>query len=354
MQGGGGRDGVPSEGSIEPGIITRIEPYGAFCALEKFTRLQGLIHIRNLANVKVTNVEEVVQINDLVWVKVLSVEESSSGRLRIDLSLKDAAQDGSGRDLGKEQNLQRGKLESNLQQMIGMGVARDPMAEQGLVLKHAPKSSFRGGYELVGDSEGEPELPPEEPKKPLPPMGRGRGMTLPSWMTKKEEGPTGLDDEDNADKGKRERKSSKKHHKKDKKRKHKKHRRDDSESTDDDDRRRRDRRKSSRKHKRHRRRHDDDDDSSTNSDDSSREERKRRKHHHHRHDRKKDRKESHRHRRDEKRTHHSREDEEQDRGDSHRRRDDYSERSVDSFGRHRRHRKRRSRSVSSGRCYSSR
>lgn len=210
---------LPAEGDIQPGRIIRIQKYGAFCSLENYNRLQGLIHISELTNFRVENVEDVVRVGDGVWVKVLRIQEDpNTNQLRIQLSLKNVAQDGSGLDLGKQQDEQRNQLELNLNSMIGMAVARDPMADQRLVMKNARTAStttFRGGYTLVGDTDGEPEKPLREPGLSnsntvihLPAAGRGRGMTLPAWMTAKD-GPTGLGT--TAEKGEENHREKKKH-----------------------------------------------------------------------------------------------------------------------------------------------
>jgi predicted RNA-binding protein with RPS1 domain len=220
---------APKEGEILEGEIVRIEKYGAFCSLlsplGSSGRWQGLIHISQLHESRVDRVEDVVSLNDRVWVKVLQVEFSqqqqqqlqqhgdgfnsgtnNSHRPRIKLSMKDCSQDGSCQDFGRQREQMehaKSQLETNLNSMIGMAVARDPM-ENRLVFKGggatattASKTTFRGGYTLVGDDEGEPPEPEPSNNPPslatdnntggrqlaLAPMGRGRGATLPAWMT---------------------------------------------------------------------------------------------------------------------------------------------------------------------------
>jgi predicted RNA-binding protein with RPS1 domain len=176
-----------------------------------------LIHISQLANYKVEKVEDVLSVDDQVWVKVLSVEEDANqqGRFKISLSLKDASQDGTGQDLGaqrEQHDSMTSQIEQNLNSSIGMAVARDPMADR-LIMKH--KGSSFNGYSLVGEDEGEPEraavvLPPQSEIR-LAPIGRGRGATLPAWMTKEPDGPTGADSSDNGSKeGRRKKRKEKK------------------------------------------------------------------------------------------------------------------------------------------------
>ena len=231
------------EGNIYEGTITRIETYGAFCVLKasnttsqatrNHANATGLIHISQLANNKVEQVEDVVMLGDRVWVKILQVSEENNARRRIQLSLKDVAQDGSQRDFTKEKI----ELEQSLNSMIGMGIARDPMATSRLILKgnsNRSKTTFRGGYELVGDTEG--ELPSSHDPTPtvttetrVPALGRGRGLTLPAWMTSKsnDNGPTGDkgsgDDDDKYNSDRKHQTKKKRDRKKANKRKKKRH-----------------------------------------------------------------------------------------------------------------------------------
>lgn len=191
---------LPQEGEILEGRITRIETYGAFCRLDSLKSRrppQGLIHISQLVpDQRVERVDDILAIDDIVWVKVLKVEmDPSSQRWKIQLSRKDVSQDGSAEDLGRAreaQENQRSQLANNLNSMIGMGVALDPMADR-IVMKSDQHSTttFRGGYSLVGDDEGEvsPLVEPTAPR--TAPLGRGRGTTLPAWMTQQSDGPSG-------------------------------------------------------------------------------------------------------------------------------------------------------------------
>jgi predicted RNA-binding protein with RPS1 domain len=258
---------IPPPGAIEPGVICRVEAYGAFCQLTNF-RYRGLIHISQLANFKVEQVEDVLSIDDQVWVKVLSVEEDANqqGRFKVSLSLKDASQDGTRQDLGAQrdqQDLVANQIENHLNSSIGMAVARDPMADR-LTMKH--KGSTFHGYSLVGDDEGEPERAAVVPVVPTPqsetrlaPVGRGRGATLPAWMTKAPDGPTGADSgddgsEEGSDRRKKRKEKKKKEHKHSKNgRKHRRrHRHDDSEDSEDSYRKRHRKRRSHDREKRSR------------------------------------------------------------------------------------------------------
>jgi predicted RNA-binding protein with RPS1 domain len=261
---------MPPPGAIEPGVICRVEAYGAFCQLTNFG-CRGLIHISQLANYKVEKVEDVLSVDDQVWVKVLSVEEDTTsqqqGRFKVSLSLKDASQDGTGQDLGaqrEQQDFMSSQIEQNLNSSIGMAVARDPM-EDRLIMKH--KGSIFNGYSLVGEDEGEPEraavVPTPQSETRLAPVGRGRGATLPAWMTKAPDGPTGADSGDDGSKRKKRKEKKKKEHTHSHSgSKHRRrHRHDGSDSEDSEDsyrKRHRKRRKRSRSHDREKRSHDKD------------------------------------------------------------------------------------------------
>lgn len=258
---------IPPQGSIQPGKVVRIEAYGCFVDLTNYFRLRGLVHISQLANIKVEQVEDVVALDDQVWVKVLQVEETQPPpqvRYKISLSLKDASQDGLATDLGaaaeRHQQLKQ-QITHSLTSSIGMGVALDPMAaaaaargrKSNLVLKQkggAP-ATIINGYALVDDDDDYDDAPntntttsgggnaanqninrsgpqvsaaDNSRTAATKPMGRGRGTTLPAWMTRQqqEEGPIkapqdkGKEDEDDDSKGgkhkrKHKHKSSKRH-----------------------------------------------------------------------------------------------------------------------------------------------
>lgn len=163
--------------------------------------------------------------------------------------MKDAAQDGSGKDLSKERasgEATQKHLTLSLNSAIGMGVALDPMAviskSTNLVLKSdGAKTNLINGYALVDDDEGEPPVTDLDPPM-LKPMGRGRGSTLPAWMTQKG-GPIGIKEEneetkkntDRKHKAKKERKQRKQDRKRyrEELRHERKHRRRSIDSNDD-------------------------------------------------------------------------------------------------------------------------
>jgi len=73
------------EGQIVPGQVTKLAPFGAFVRLEG--PIEGLIHISELVDRRITHPREVVEENDVVPVKIVRIEYD---RHRLGLSLKQA------------------------------------------------------------------------------------------------------------------------------------------------------------------------------------------------------------------------------------------------------------------------
>ena len=186
--------------------------------------------------------------------------EEKDGRthLKVRLSMKDAAQDGSKVDLSRQRasgEALKEHLTQSLKSAIGMGVALDPMApnkSSNLVLKSdvTNESNLINGYALVGDDEGEIQAPATAPT--VHPLGRGRGSTLPAWMTHSN-GPVGMYDEEHDRKKRKDKKREAREQRKQRKLERKKNRGEDrhhrkrrrlSSDSDDGVRRRRRRRNS--------------------------------------------------------------------------------------------------------------
>lgn len=82
-------------GTIVTGIVTGIQPYGAFVELDNQT--QGLIHISEISQGFVKNIHDHVKVGDQVKVKVLSIDEDG----KISLSIR-AAQATGKKKVGKK------------------------------------------------------------------------------------------------------------------------------------------------------------------------------------------------------------------------------------------------------------
>jgi predicted RNA-binding protein with RPS1 domain len=181
---------LPPVNSIQQGSVCRIESYGAFIQFKSFP-YRGLCHISQLHESRVENVSDIVQLDQPVWVRVLEITtDNDDGRPKIRLGIKGVAQDtGEAQARAEEMSNQ---IQTNLQSTIGMGVATDPML--GLRLKgHSGNTLLINGYALVDDTEGELPIPAtnitrqNEPTATVQPMGRGRGTTLPAWMTQQQD-----------------------------------------------------------------------------------------------------------------------------------------------------------------------
>ncbi len=75
-------------GAVQTGRVTRLVDYGAFVAIGDF---EGLVHLSELAEYRVSTPEEIVAPGDEVGVKILSVDTK---RRRIELSIRRAAEYG--------------------------------------------------------------------------------------------------------------------------------------------------------------------------------------------------------------------------------------------------------------------
>lgn len=73
------------EGQVVPGQVTKLAPFGAFVRLEG--PIEGLIHISELVDRRITHPKEVVEEGDVVPVKIVRIEFD---RHRLGLSLKQA------------------------------------------------------------------------------------------------------------------------------------------------------------------------------------------------------------------------------------------------------------------------
>jgi small subunit ribosomal protein S1 len=72
-------------GQVVRGRVTKLVPFGAFVRVEK--RVEGLVHISELADRHVEIPEQVVQVGDEIFVKIIDIDLA---RRRVSLSLKQA------------------------------------------------------------------------------------------------------------------------------------------------------------------------------------------------------------------------------------------------------------------------
>jgi small subunit ribosomal protein S1 len=76
-----------AEGQMLQGVVTRLVDFGAFVRV--LERIEGLVHVSELAEYRVHLPEEVVTPGDEVWVKVIRIDRR---RRRVDLSVNQAVQ----------------------------------------------------------------------------------------------------------------------------------------------------------------------------------------------------------------------------------------------------------------------
>ena len=80
-------------GSRVPGLVTRLQPYGAF--VEVAAGLEGLIHVSELAERRVSHPREVLEVGERIEVTIVGLEPE---RRRLSLSLAAAARDAAARE----------------------------------------------------------------------------------------------------------------------------------------------------------------------------------------------------------------------------------------------------------------
>lgn len=77
-----------TEGQVYPGIVMRLESFGAFIRLAP--GLEGLAHISQLSDKRINKPDEVVKVGDEVQVKILKIDSENR---KISLSLKQITED---------------------------------------------------------------------------------------------------------------------------------------------------------------------------------------------------------------------------------------------------------------------
>jgi len=223
---GGGQEGAPEVNTVHQAAVRTIKPYGIFVQLDGWRRY-GLVSMMQVSDhmgigrddsdeEKIAALQGVVSLEERIWVKVVEVTGDERG-LRIGCSMKLVSQ-GDGRDLDPN-NLQykpRGE---------GGGPGGRPPVGQSVAQVHGSKidwghlaaGEYQHGdqsknYQILEDEEeplpprpsgGSMHAPPPPPQNhgrgPPPSAGRGRGMTMPAWMTNpgaQESRPLGLPPDD--------------------------------------------------------------------------------------------------------------------------------------------------------------
>ncbi|KAL8428554.1 hypothetical protein Efla_003325 [Eimeria flavescens] len=84
----GGGVKIPELNTVHHGTVKRIQPFGAFIALDGFDR-DGLLHISAISKDKIDKVEDVLSVGDKVWVKVCKVDDGKYSLDMRDISQRD-------------------------------------------------------------------------------------------------------------------------------------------------------------------------------------------------------------------------------------------------------------------------
>jgi len=222
-------ENLPEEGDIFQGKVMKIESFGAFVSLPN-CRTQGLLHISQLSKERVENVNDVIGVDDTVFVKVLNVE-LGDGRPRVSLSMKYISQsdgrDQDGNGIMAESEARRKRPTHRDAQPIQLAAIYNTTCSKCGGSGHIASECYSLGdqkYELIPDdyddhlssfntstntkysnnsinthrnsessnyndstrrdsNQTQSSMYVQKEREIRPPMGRGRGATLPSWMT---------------------------------------------------------------------------------------------------------------------------------------------------------------------------
>ena len=81
---------LPEVGEIVVATITKLGDHGAYATLDEYNKIQGFLHVSEIAHGWVRNVSKYVKEGEK---KVLLVKKISKGREEIDLSLKQVSRE---------------------------------------------------------------------------------------------------------------------------------------------------------------------------------------------------------------------------------------------------------------------
>jgi small subunit ribosomal protein S1 len=107
------------EGTVTKGTVTKLMEFGAFVSLAD--GVEGLVHISQLADRRITRPEEVVSVGDQITVKVIGVKEKEH---RISLSARQAAEEGERSDYKKYMKDQRSEETMTIGDRIGFDLRK--------------------------------------------------------------------------------------------------------------------------------------------------------------------------------------------------------------------------------------
>ena len=143
-------------GDIVPSVVTKLVTFGAFARLEG--PVEGLVHVSELADRRITHPREVVLENDIIPAKIVRIERD---RHRLGLSLRQARSDAerAGWMFNNEGGIAR--LPEEIAERFG--ISQEPMPEQ----PPAPEPSSEPSR---GSDDAQPQEAPEEPVRAVSAM----------------------------------------------------------------------------------------------------------------------------------------------------------------------------------------
>ena len=97
---------LPEVGEIVVATITKLGDHGAYATLDEYNKIQGFLHVSEIAHGWVRNVSKYVKEGEK---KVLLVKKISKGREEIDLSLKQVSREQQKRKLLDVKRFEKGK-----------------------------------------------------------------------------------------------------------------------------------------------------------------------------------------------------------------------------------------------------
>jgi len=97
---------LPEEGEIVVATIAKIGDHGAYATLDEYNKVQGFLHVSEIAHGWVRNISKFVKEGEK---KVLLVKKIREGREEIDLSLKQISRDQQKKKLHSVKRFEKGK-----------------------------------------------------------------------------------------------------------------------------------------------------------------------------------------------------------------------------------------------------
>ena len=125
---------LPEVGEIVIATITKVTDHGAYVNLDEYDKLQGFLHISEVAPGWVRNVTRFIKMGEK---KVLLVKKVRHERSEIDLSLKQISKDQKKKKLLDVKRYEKGKtILQDVQQRAGLSESKINELEESIFLKY--------------------------------------------------------------------------------------------------------------------------------------------------------------------------------------------------------------------------